>query len=151
MQSKKLDRIPFVLSKSIGQLLSIRRTLLIQHYQYILPWCQRNFSSCPDDFEHFGHLWIIHSLLLVLQTIYFQGSFYDTFSGSNNNFIFLWIVHTHTTCILALSARTHHFGLRLQNFENPKSTVGFCSLNALKSSLGYARWVFSADEYYVLY
>jgi len=35
------------------------------------------------------------------------------------------MAHTHTACVPDDPALTHHFGLKVQNLENPSFVVGF--------------------------
>ena len=83
----------------------------------------------------FGHPRIIHSLLLISQTRNSYSSMCDTPGVARVNCIFWWWEHTQTECVPDERGRTHHFGHKPQNFENPICLAGYFNLKIECSSL----------------
>ena len=54
--------------------------------------------------------------------------------ASTSNKIFWWPLQTQTEWVIFQPARTHHLGLKAQNFENPIFTFGYFSLKAVYNS-----------------
>ena len=56
------------------------------------------------------------------------------FIALTNNATFLWALQTQTEWVFFEPARTHHLGLKAQNFENPIFTFGCFPLKAVYNS-----------------
>ena len=54
--------------------------------------------------------------------------------ASTSNTIFWWVLQTQTEWVIFESARTHHLGLKAQNFENPIFTFWCFSLKEVYNS-----------------
>ena len=79
---------------------------------------------------------MMHLLLSVLQTIFLIRSLYvkSQSIASTSNTTFWWALQTQTEWVIFEPARTHHLGLKAQNFENPIFTFGCFSLKAVYNS-----------------
>lgn len=68
--------------------------------------------------------------IFMLYTSSLIKSLYDSsvFVAFNNSFTFWWMLQTQKLCVPAEPARTHHFGFKQQNFENPNFTSGYSHL-----------------------
>ena len=79
---------------------------------------------------------MIHFLLSVLQTIFLIRSLYVKSQpiALTSNTTFWWALETQTEWVIFEQARTHHLGLKVQNFENPIFTFGCFSLRAVYNS-----------------
>ena len=53
---------------------------------------------------------------------------------STRNTKFWWALEMQTDCVISQPARTHHLGLKAQNFEKPIFTFGCFSLKAVYNS-----------------
>ena len=82
------------------------------------------------------HQYKMHLLLSVLQTIFLITSLIvkSHSIGSTSNTIFWWAPQTQTEWVIFEPGRTHHLGLKAQNFENPVFTFGCFSLKAAYNS-----------------
>ena len=78
----------------------------------------------------------MHFLLSGLQAIFLIRSLYvkSQFIASASNITFWWALQTQIEWVIFQPARTHHLGLKAQNFENPIFTFGCFSLKAVYNS-----------------
>ena len=69
---------------------------------------------------------ILHLLLSVLQMIFLIRSLYVKSQpiASTSNPTFWWALQTQTEWVVFESARTHHLGLKVWNFDNPIGNLG---------------------------
>ena len=79
---------------------------------------------------------MINLLLSELQTIFWIRSLYvkSQSIASTSNTTFWWALQTQTEWVIFEPARTHHLGLKVQNFENPIFTFECFSLKAVYNS-----------------
>ena len=102
------------------------------------------FQSCSARTQD-SHQCMMHLLLSVLQTIFLIRSLYvkSQSIASTSNTTFWWALQTQTEWVIFEPARTHHLGLKAQNFENPIFTFGCFSLKAVYYSCKLQRllWV----------
>lgn len=91
----------------------------------------KNSLMISGDCGQFGHH--IHSFLRITYHN-FEKLLGGYASWNQSSFTFWCMVQTHTDRVPAAKAKTHHFGCREANFENPIFTSEYFTLNALNIS-----------------
>ena len=78
----------------------------------------------------------MHLLLSVLQTIFLFKSLYVKYQSiaSTSNATSWWALQMQTEWVIFEPAKTHHLGLKAQNFEKPIFTFGCVYLKAVYNS-----------------
>ena len=110
----------------------------IMEFESISRWLSsssRNFFKAAL-FRYDSQWCIINTFLSGSQTTFLIRSLYvyGQSVASTSNTAFWWVLHTQTEWVPDDPARTHHFGLRVQNLENPIFMLGYLSLIVLSSS-----------------
>ena len=96
-------------------------------------WSRNSFGTAVPG--QGSQRFIMHLLLLGLQTVFLIRSLYvKSTSQPANNRTFWWELQTQTEWVIFEPARTHHLGLKVQNFENSIFTFGYFSLKAVYNS-----------------
>ena len=97
-------------------------------------WSRNSFRVAVPGQD--SHRCMMHLLLSVLQTIFLIRSLYvkSQSIASTSNTTFWWALQTQTEWVIFEPARTHHLGLKAQNFENPIFTFRCFSLKAVYNS-----------------
>ena len=68
----------------------------------------------------------------------------------SSNTTFWWALQTQTEWVIFEPTRTHHLGLKAQNFENPILTFGCFSLKAIYNSCKL-QWLLQVEKFFFMY
>ena len=90
-----------------------------------------------DIYESYNTLFTVNITMPQARNSY--SSVCYTPSGARITSMFWWRVHRQAECIPDEPGRTHHFGHKLKNFENPICLAGYFNLKIECSSLRFAR------------